>query len=270
MSIFEEKNDDSKPDYIKRISIYAGIAGSFSAGLLGLIQIKNYFSPWQIWFFGTILLILAVVTMTYGLIGPWVYDSICRFVKSKKENKIARQFAPKFIELISRFEDICGDNRCNIRRTLLTIRNDNMQIASLCDNNSFDYLFRIFLEFCKTKVKTKNKLILFVKWFESILTTFNDNVIRRPLLEVKNLPNLKLNSYTLEEYENHRETYNAFIRDYCKFMRTMKNKFGDIYLRDHFETPTMLHLQYVEKKQEDDIRKTASIATKLEPANRDI
>jgi len=238
----EKESFISNHDRMKRIGVCTSIAAFFSAGFFGLVQYRSFLSLLQFQFFGFFLLIAMVLTFVYGLVGPELYNFVHHVMKTRKENALAKQFNATFSKLFLRFDDIASDNKYNnIRCILKEIRNKNMQLASVCDNNSFDYLFRTFTNSYKSDLKTKYEFILFIKWFESMLTTFNDNVICGPISLANALPNLELPESTMEEYENARASYNSYIDDYCNFVKEVGTRFKDVCLRDHFYLPKQIH-----------------------------
>jgi len=245
--MFESEKEDriSKPDRMKQIGVCISIAGLFLNGFFGLVQNRSFFSPWQVWFFGYILPVVIVLILGYGLVWPWIYNVACRIMKNRKENALARQLNTTFSMLLRRFGDIASDSKYNaIRSALKEIRNKNMQLVSVCDDNSFDRSFSTFTEFYyKSNLKTKYEFILFLKWFETVLAAFNDSVICNPVSLARSLSNLDLPVDTLEAYENARAAYNEYIRNYCDFAKEVKAKFGDVCLQDWFYPPKQLFPQ---------------------------
>ena len=109
---------------IKRIVAIAGIIGSLTVILLGIIAARDYFPQILVQVVVVLLLVMIIVVNGYGILGEKVIGGVKKVAKTRKEDVLAKKHFDEFDMFVDKLGDLFEPRRCdNIPYTLVKIQN---------------------------------------------------------------------------------------------------------------------------------------------------
>lgn len=215
-----------------------GILASILVVIGVIINVYSYLPTW---------LIYVVVIFIFSVVLYLLYDSLHIFIKNKitkqRYDKFARKYFNEFKDFVDKFAVFMDQGRSNNIPCVLkelpahvdTLRN-RLPLLPI------DKLYSIFYHFQKRLGQfdgTKKDLILLANEFDAIVNFYNELYVNKPIQTVKEVgyEKEKLPNNVKENFNEYRENYVFFLRQYMDFGKIVNKQFEEKIFREYFEIP---------------------------------
>lgn len=194
-----------------------------------------------------VLLVLIFLTLFIGLFGFSIYKKLKNYYKKRKQDKLARTNFPLFSNLIARF-DFVTDKDDNIHKVIKDLKphtetDSTMPFGKLCipDINLVLDIYNLFIDRLNQFDGTIDDFILLAKEFESIqkmyFRLYIDFLIQQ-IIDGKTVD--KVPKHRKEYFNNARQKYISYMREYNKYGIEMNNIFKNDIFSTYFDYPKEL------------------------------
>lgn len=187
-----------------------------------------------------IVFLMIIISLFMFILLFLLFEKPLRIIcqKRREEKRLSRlteQQFPVFEELVDRFKEIIEPNRSD-NIPYIVQKFSGVQVLPTSKIHDF---FSIYEECMRNFNKSWTKFYLSIKYFEWILSLYNDYCICIPIgsigkLETKYDEEKKRNK---KEYEKYKRKYVFFIDDYIKFAKRMNSEFSTRRFREYFDEP---------------------------------
>jgi len=232
----------------KRIIAVAGIIGSLTAILLGMIAARDYFPTLLVQVVVVLLLVMIIFVYIYEIFGERLKASVRRIRKARNDRELAKKHFKRFNRFVDKLGELLEPRRCdNIPYALNRIQSREPVFSDilLFPVDDFRDLFVVFRDGIGKLRRDKEMFLFLIKWFESLLNTYNRLCICKPVERTRNILRrhvAEIPEDIKDEYRQHKVAYDKFILEYMDFAKGINKDFGENVARDWFDMPKGLEL----------------------------
>lgn len=233
-----------KRNIISGISAVAAVLGALAAIITAYSKMPIIFQQITV-----ILLVIIAAMSAYMVIGQPLIRFIKKLILARKDNITSIKCWCELDSFVDRLGELFSSSRSdNIPYALQKLRNiDSRFYSTISSSDEFSDLYNVFKNAGSSFVKNKTNLLLRVKWFESILTVYHNQLVCKPVENIltisRNISNpekLTLYKVLKEDYNKNKTIYIAFLLDYMKFAKAINKNFNQQIARDYFALPNDL------------------------------
>lgn len=179
-----------------------------------------------------VLLILLIICLMGYSFYPCISDICKNYAKKKRLAALAKEHFKTLVDFVDRLESIASTSNSNsIPYILNDVTERNQHLSGLLNE------FRIMLQAYRFGVKSLHcngsNYLLLVKWLESLLIFYHNDIICNPIETIRN-SNTQIDNRLKDDYKICRESYMKLINDYIELARLINKTYGENIVCDYF------------------------------------
>lgn len=182
------------------------------------------------------------VILIYAFLSRSLSDKMKFYFEMKKGNAIAQKHFDEFKNISKMFGEFIDTRRSGNMQNILSeiINNSYLNDPRVHKSKKLGEYTKEWYDFLMQRLEefdgTHEMLGTLGDEFSSIMDMYNDYIIEI-VISMKNVGREKIQEHKKVEYNNRRNDYEFFVRDYIKFTKKFNQEYGKHKFKEHFKLP---------------------------------